>query len=353
MGVEFIKKGNLLSFAGTKCLRNDYAHHDCTFCIDICPEGALLIERGKYTIKSDLCTSCAVCLGSCPTEALTLESFDPNSFVLALSSKEEKTVSCKKDAACLGSFDLHHYMTMALKNEYSVTCDLSHCSTCTMSKAQEIHDEIVGRIELANGYLAELGLKQALLINHEASQTRASRFSMFKKAHSTVTEVGQSGATELFAAQKSPIPLKMVMLKNALREHMRDIKTSTVRPNMIFTYQDIDFDQCTNCQECTMFCPTKALYHTDDKQSILFKGGDCIGCGICHEVCKPNAITNRSEFDLVNVIYDRVEELVHYEMAQCQECKCAYPYKGGEQICDRCYDFSKQHAGMFTLARDM
>lgn len=353
MAISFIKKVNMLSFSGIDCLRNDYAHNTCSLCIDICPENSLTIERGKYSI-SESCTACAACLGSCPTEALTLENFDPNSFVLALTEKEDKSVSCKASSECLGAFDIQHYITMALKNEASVTCDLSHCATCDMNKDNKLFDEIDGKISLANGYLEQMGLEQRIEVKREIEEeARPSRFAMFKQAHTSVGEVSQEGATQLFAAQKSAIPLKTVMMKNVLRENMRNIPNTTLKNSMLFTQQEIDFDKCTNCKECVTFCPTKALFQTEDKQGIMFKGGDCIACGICHEVCKEDALSVASEFDLVTMIYDRAEVLVHYEMAKCLECKCAYPYKGGEQICERCAQFGDDHEGLFTLARDM
>lgn len=350
--MDFVKKVNLLSYTSTSCLRNDYAHNECDNCMVICPENVLVMERGKYTIKEG-CTSCAACLGSCPTEALVLETFDPNSFVLELTSKEDKAVSCKKDASCLGAFDIAHYMTMALKNETEVTCDLSHCATCEMNKENALFEDIEGKIDLANIYLDSFGIEKKIAKNMEAEETKQSRFAMFKKAHSTVTNSGKEGATDIFAQSGSKIPLKNLMLKNALRENMQAISNPKMKINPIFASQEISFDKCTNCHECVMFCPTDALFGTDDKQGVMFNGGNCIACGICHEVCVEDAIHTPKEFDIVPIIYDRVEELVRYEMAQCLECNCAYPYKGGEQICHRCKEFVEERGDMFTFAKDM
>ena len=352
MAVSFVKTTNMLSFSGIKCLRNEYAHNECSLCFDICPEDALQMVRGKYTIQ-DNCTACAACLGVCPTETLTLENFDPNSFVLSLTDKEDKTIDCKGSSECLCAFDVPHYITMALKNEKPVSCDLSHCASCEMNNENSLFEEIEGKISLANGYLEQLGLEQRIEVKQEQEEKRPSRFAMFKQAHGSVAEVSQEGATQLFETKNSPIPLKMVMMKNALRENMRDIPNTTLKNSMLFTKQEIDFDKCTLCKECTTFCPTKALSFTEDKQGIVFKGGDCIACGICHEVCRDDAIKTASEIDIVTMVYDRSEIAVHYEMAKCMECKCAYPYKGGEQICDRCRQFGDDHDGLFTLAKDM
>ncbi len=353
MAVSFIQNMNMLSYSGIKCLRKDYAHNDCSLCFEICPEDALQMVRGKYTIM-DNCTACAACLGVCPTEALTLENFDPNSFVLGLTEKEDKLVSCKGSSECLSAFDIAHYVTMALRNETAVTCDLSHCTTCEMNKENKIHDEIEGKIFLANNYLEQMGLEQRIEVKtQKEEEKKPSRFTMFKQAHGAVAEVSQAGATEMFAAEKSPIPLKMFMMKNALREKMRDIPNTKIKNTLLFTQQEIDFEKCTFCKDCITFCPTKALSLADDQQGINFKGGHCISCGICHDTCKDDAISAAAEIDIITMIYDRTEELVHYEMAMCMECKCAYPYKGGEQICDRCSQFGDDHEGLFTLARDM
>ena len=98
---------------------------------------------------------------------------------------------------------------------------------------------------------------------------------------------------------------------------------------------------------------SEALFATGDKHGINFIAGNCIGCGICDDICKTDAITTKAGFDLVEIVYDRTKTLVHYEMVQCHECRCPYPYKGGDPICDRCKDFKDNFSNMFTLARDL
>ena len=40
-------------------------------------------------------------------------------------------LSCKNNTPCLGVFDAHHMIAMAL--ESSVTCDMSHCAECSLN----------------------------------------------------------------------------------------------------------------------------------------------------------------------------------------------------------------------------
>ena len=64
-------------------------------------------------------------------------------------------------------------------------------------------------------------------------------------------------------------------------------------------------------------------------------------------------MNNKEGFDLISIAFDRAEELVHYELVMCHECRTPYPYKGGDPICDRCTHFVNTHANMFTLAKDL
>ncbi|OHD91107.1 MAG: hypothetical protein A2W83_05015 [Sulfuricurvum sp. RIFCSPLOWO2_12_43_5] len=150
------------------------------------------------------------------------------------------------------------------------------------------------------------------------------------------------------------MPLKRILLKNSLKEIVVALEQTEFKESSpLFFNKQINFETCTNCGDCTQFCPTDALFPTSDKQGIYFSQGKCIGCGICEDICKPKAISAKEGFDLVSVAYERSEQLVRYEMVTCHECRCPYPYKGGDPICDRCSSFMVNHANMFTLARDM
>ncbi len=50
---------------------------------------------------------------------------------------------------------------------------------------------------------------------------------------------------------------------------------------------------------------------------------------------------------------DRVQILVRHRLEICEECKVAFPYRGGEKVCDRCRDFKENFSDLFTLAKDL
>lgn len=359
--MNFVQKSNLFSYTATRCLRNEYYHNDCRICIDLCPKGAFHIVRNKLTLFENECVGCAGCIGSCPTEALEIESFDPNGFAAEFQHQNDVTLSCKVSTPCLGVFDTEHYLVMALRGAKEVECDLSHCAECTLNQNGSLYHSIHGKIDEANRFL-ELIEAPERITTIEEKEEQASRRALFRKGFEKVKEsIAQSSAQAHIAMttahHKLPdmkMPLKRILLKNSLKERVSDLKSTTfTEESTLFFNKQIDFQSCTNCGDCSQFCPTEALFLSSDKQGIFFSQGKCIGCGICEDICKPDAITKKEGFDLVSVAFDRAEQLVRYEMVMCHECRCPYPYKGGDPICDRCASFAKQHVNMFTLAKDL
>ena len=358
--MNFIQKSNLFSFTGTRCLRNEYFHNDCRICIYLCPKGGFHIVRNKLTLFENECVECAGCIGSCPTEALEIESFDPNGFTASYQYQKESVLSCKLTTPCLGVFDVEHLSVMALRSEANVTCDMSHCGGCVLNENGKIEQVMRTKIDTANALLEKVDVAYRIETVEEKEE-QSERRALFRKGFEKIKEtvVGESQAHEAMtsAHHKLPgmrMPLKRILLKNSLKEVVGNLETTAFSDtNSIFFNKQIDFQACTNCGECTQFCPTEALFPTSDKQGIYFSQGKCIGCGICEDICKPKAIRSKEGYDLVSIAFDRAEQLVHYDMVMCHECRCPFPYKGGEPICDRCESYTKEFSNMFTLAKDL
>jgi ferredoxin len=356
--ISFVQKSNLFAYSGTNCLRNDYFHNECSLCIDICPEGAFHVVRNKLTLFDNECIECAACIGGCPTEALSIENFDPNRFTVSFEHEEQKNLSCKETTPCLGVFDSHHLITMALRSEMPPVCDMAHCAECAINKESKVEGRIRENIETANAFLEHVGYDTKIGTIEEKPEENARR-ALFRKAFDKAREAVTDTPDELnmtLAHQRrveTTIPLKTLLLKNSIKQKIEEFSTTSFdEPSTLFFNKKISFDACTNCGDCIQFCPTDALFASSDKQGIYFSIGKCIGCGICDHICKSDAVTTAPGFDLVSVAFDRAEQLVHYEMVMCHECRCPYPYKGGDPICDRCKGFKDDFGDMFTMAKD-
>ncbi|HEX5624192.1 MAG TPA: 4Fe-4S binding protein [Sulfuricurvum sp.] len=357
---NFIQKSNLFSFTATRCLRNEYFHNDCHICIDVCPKNAIHLVRNKLTLFENECVECAGCIGSCPTEAYEIESFDPNEFAASYAHENTPTVSCKISTPCLGVFDAEHLLVMVLRSGDNVVCDLSHCAACSLNETGKMEASIRQKIEESNHILTQIGHEKAIQ-TLDVVEEHAPRRALFRKGLDKAKEAMGADTAPLksmtathHALPNMTMPLKRILLKNSLKEHVGTMSgTNFSEPSTLFFNKQINFDTCTNCGDCTQFCPTDALFPTSDKQGIYFSQGKCIGCGICEDICKPKAITAKEGYDLISVAFDRAEQLVHYDMVMCNECRCPFPYKGGDPLCDRCESYTKQFSTMFTLAKDM
>ncbi|MDD2828126.1 MAG: 4Fe-4S binding protein [Sulfuricurvum sp.] len=358
---NFVQKSNLFSFSATRCLRNEYFHNDCHICIDLCPKGAIHLVRNKLTLFDNECIECAGCIGSCPSEAYEIESFDPNEFAVSFQAQNNPQISCKSTTPCLGVFDADHLLVMALRGEMVPVCDISHCGSCPLNENGKMENTIREHIRLANEFLVQIAIDKKIDIFEEI-EVEATRRALFRKGFEKAKEViadtpsepQKSMTASHHALPNVRMPLKRVLLKNSLKEFVGSLEITSFSENSpLFFNKQIDFQACTNCGDCTQFCPTDALFPTSDKQGIYFSQGKCIGCGICEDICKTKAITSKEGFDLVSIAYERAEQLVHYDMVMCHECRCPYPYKGGDPICDRCEGYKKEFSNMFTLAKDM
>ncbi|WP_187647532.1 4Fe-4S binding protein [Nitrosophilus labii] len=341
----------LFEFDLLKCLRTDYYHNKCSQCIDICPENAFIFDRGKLRLDESKCKNCAVCVGVCPSEALSVNFFNPNGFILSL--KEEKvTLSCKKDTPCLSVFSSQNFISLALRKDM-VSCNLFHCEGCELNKDNKTFESIAQRIEEANRFLADIGTLKEIKV--EAEEIKSERRALFKKLFNSAKELAGEGIdVKELANVRNRIPIKNIILKNSIKKEIQNFKNTQISTHYSFlSNKEISYDLCNNCGDCVKFCPTDALFYSQDSTSIWFQSGKCIACGICNDICEPKAITNKDDLDLIEFAFDRGKELVSHTLEICNECKTPFPYKGGELICERCKSFVNDFGDIFKIAADL
>ncbi|MEG3070848.1 MAG: 4Fe-4S binding protein [Peptococcaceae bacterium] len=72
-GLEYLKEqGVTVQPLAEEVFRNEEKCTSCGACTDICPSGALYIERPSMEVKfnSDNCIVCQICLKVCPVKAM-------------------------------------------------------------------------------------------------------------------------------------------------------------------------------------------------------------------------------------------------------------------------------------------
>jgi ferredoxin len=340
---EYIDKANGFVFDRLKCLRNEYAHNNCTNCLDICPTNALVIERKKLRLAEQNCINCGICIGFCPTNALSLLENDTNYALKKLSNQDNPMLTCENLGACLSKFNSVDFTTIALEFGKSFTCNLFTCKGCEFNKNKTVQNFIENAIDEANTLLEKVqGIK--IEKNYDVIALKTTRRELFK---SLFIPAGKEISSVVFES-------RVDRLKFDLKPYVQELQDTLLKEDMSFVYKKEIDHSCTNCGDCINFCPTSALSYNSDKSKIYFQMGKCIGCHICEDICKPNSIMKSQDnsFDLVDFVYNRATVLIEHQIKICKLCKCGFSYKGGEVICDRCATFETENSDIFTLACD-
>lgn len=316
------------------CLRNEYAKNECEECLKQCSENAFIFEQGKLRLSA-LCTQCGACMGACPTKALSLYGFSMQKALACVKKEGDVILSCQSEMPCLGALSVDEWCALLLEGK-SFSCTLLDCTMCQHNHAGVVEQSIRKRIEEANRFITTLQRDERITFVTQKPQ-EISRRALFKR----LIEPPKTTAPHF---PEAPLSHFKRALKTTLSQSIKVENFSFLHPKAIL-------QSCDNCKECVQFCPNHALSYNTEQSDILFQIGKCIGCGICEDICSKEALKCvTKEVDLINFAYDRAEVLIHHDLQVCLTCKCAFSYKGGEKVCERCSCFEKEHAEMFLLA---
>jgi len=344
-----------LIFDYNACLRSEYAKNGCDICVDLCPEKAMVFDRNLLRLDAERCTDCGACAGSCPSEAFGHEALDLPALVDRLARQKEPALMCGEGLPCLAVFSSEALAALALKRDKDVALRLGGCFSCALNREGKVLPAIEEAVAEANRFLAFAGFSVRVRVDksaNEAEPKEVSRRDLFKGL--IAKRLAKSEPSVSPVNEQKRIPPRRLFLQQALKERAEQLAQTKGRTDFSFvTGKYIDSGLCDNCRECAMFCPTGALTLTSGNDGIIFQVGKCIHCGICNDVCRPRAIGDSDGFDMVTFAFDRAEVLVRHRLEICEECKVAFPYKGGEKLCGRCRDFKANFSDLFTLAKDM
>ena len=329
----YIDRVGTFVFDRLSCLRNEYAKNECSLCLDVCDEHALVFRDGKLRLDKGACTQCGGCIGGCPSRALYREGFGVENVLQWLQSHEEAVFTCKSLEICLGALSVDEWIALLLTSKRDIAYGLDGCELC----GSTLKERVQSRIDEANAFVVALGLTWKLEVSHEEHKPTSLRGVLKRFSKPVVLP--------------NSLPSPLISFKRALKQTLEE---STVLPQSYsFVHPKAILASCDNCQECVQFCPTQALSYTHDQSKILFQVGKCIGCHICEEISKKKALIHaQSPLDVMLFAYDRADVLISHELRVCFTCKCAFSYKGGEMVCERCRSFEEEHSELFTLASE-
>ncbi len=316
----------MVEFQRNRCLRLDYANNECDLCAKCYPE-AIDFTHGIAVDTKPLGDDV---IGACPAQAFESDQYDPHLFVLKFIAGSTDTLQAG-DIVPLEALSVEHFLTIALRKEnVSVVSDNAH---------------VTARVHEANERLRRLGFTRRLTIQEHSQSNRRG---FFKRVADTIKQkdLELTGVYDYH----SRIPVARQMLQNALKLHVGKMEKTTPQ-TQLYAPKTIDFAACDNCGDCIQFCPTKALFHDREHESIYFQSGSCIACNICSDICHSDAIGKQSDSDLVAFAFDKPNRLITHEMVRCTQCKTPFARKDGSTTCHVCQQM--EQSDLFTIAADM
>ena len=306
----------------------------CRACVEVCPQDAYKWHQGKIHYNKDICEPCGRCVTTCPTEAISNPAATPPMLKAQIEFLVEESeapigirfvCSRRLDRTTVdGWFDIDVPCTGMVPGSWLVAAVILGAGSVTATRCSDNGCSLgLGRyaleaIDFAREALAAAGLEPQelvqLVVDKVATQT----------VHRELEDpFGRSGPVEVMVALSS-------LAEQPLSFSHKGAATGIV---------EIDPVACTLCTQCAQTCPTEALGHSyeGDTVSLTFDAAACTNCRQCISACpekEHGAITVKGRVD-AHLLTAGVQTLNEGTILSCETCgKPIAPSKMMDRIGD-------------------
>lgn len=354
--VGHFHKPEHVSYNPAVCAGGDKTIKTCGRCITFCPYDAISRDSEnplRMQVDQMACEGCGACVSVCPTSALRFTEPSPQEIYARMATL--LTSSTKEKGADTPPMLLFHCEEMGRKVldtagevplsypasvlPVEVPC-LRYVSESNMLAAFSLGAAGVGLLGCEN---CPNGERELLFEKYELSRTVLQHFDLGPERVRILTaeeglEVEAVGALNQFASElgEAPVvPSWTTPRQTGNREILTDVLAGFIEqtgkepgrvklaPELPFAFAEVQDSGCTLCRACANVCPTNAFKFNEEDSSLHFKHINCVGCGLCEQVCPEQVITLRKELLLEKEAlgYTMVAE---DEMIACAKCQKPY-----------------------------
>jgi ferredoxin len=283
----------------SKCLRLRLADSDCNECAKVCMQNSIEFISG-ISINYKTCSECLLCTAACPNDALitTFPLLDVikkskrlDSIVLSCNSSKISKANFR--TPCLGWISEEILIYLFQKSNCIIQLDLSSCKNC---KNFTVQDELELKYKNVELKLA-INLSEKITLNYSEESLIFSFENYNRRNFFKVLKAGAINNTVMFSDNKNKLPeyndykSKAVPLKKSLLNEVSGENISLGKQiNTAYSYQVKFSNECTNCNDCEVICPTGAISESEEQNSPDFDSTKCIGCDLCRIFCEEDAI---------------------------------------------------------------
>lgn len=289
----------------SRCLRMRFNRNTCSLCSEQCRSDAINIAE-DVTVNADKCSECMLCYSVCPSGCFEINGLDFYSMINRVrkieASVQSPVVGCGRTKSpshlstiCFGCLSEELLIALYAYIHNPVQIDLTGCIGCNDSMPGIIESRLEN-IESATGIniyeKIRLVKDSSALDFKDISYDRRSFFRAIKEmtlmqASSLIGSGGDVQLERSYSAKK--MPFKREAMNNALKILPYEIRKAVLHN---YYFNAVISDACDNCFACTGICPTGALKTggEDNGRGLLFNSSLCIGCGLCSNICRGEAI---------------------------------------------------------------
>ena len=341
----------LVSISQERCLNRRYNRVFCNKCEHVCGADAICFDMVPV-IDGTECAGCGVCVNVCPTGAFSLKDMSKEDILSSIEEGRKVIFSCRGGqesdnvsyviVPCIG-YLCEGMLIKAASMSEKIIID-GACDHCTL----KIDFGVVQRkIDVANTILESFGKNPNIELSVDGTVDVPVKDAFGRKSIDYLRNVyggnvnAGDNVNDTLDVESSDgtsiIPATHTLLIDAisaLGEPVKDVVMLESGP----LYSLAIVNTCDMCGLCAAVCPTGALKSSESgsMQSIGFNVSFCIGCDVCRQVCKKDAISYRCDIHLSDIMSSDWVSVISHERMQCKRCKKYIKSIKKDSLCSSC-----------------
>lgn len=346
-----ISSHSLASVSHERCLNRRYNRVFCNKCEHVCGTDAISFDDVP-AIDGTACTGCGVCVNVCPTGAFSLRDISKENILSSIEEGRKVVFSCRgaqesdnishATVPCIG-YLCEGMLIKAASMSEKIIIDKT-CDHCTLKNDFGV---VQRKVDVANTILESFGRNPNIELSDDGTLDAPVKDTFGRKSIDYLRNVywgndsnNVNDTPDVESSDwRSIIPATHTLLIDtisALGEPVKDVIMLESGP----LYSLDIADACDMCGICAAICPTGALRLSEPEdgsmQSIGFNVSFCIGCDVCRQVCKKNAISYKADIHLSDIMSSDWVSLISHERMQCKRCKKYIKSIKKDNLCSSC-----------------
>lgn len=294
-----IEPHRILQIKDELCVHSISIFASCRSCVDVCPDGAMIMDDAMLGLDESACSACGLCQAACGQNAISIagEALEQGDKLLLVCDKTmpdygRHRVSCVHQT---GMEQLAGYYRKGVRNIIVATAD---CATCHYhTKLGNGHGKTLSErcrefnILARSRDLVPIKLDTAL----PPLMAQWAKVVADKELENADRRKLFTGFSDHLVNELADPALEEAGSQLAEFQHFNAEHINAEQSKAVFcTVPHINEARCDGCEACIRICPSQALTRVNEKLSqdcYKITPHNCTGCGLCQDVCSAQAVS--------------------------------------------------------------